>query len=181
MPSAPRWTPSSPSSCAARVRSQTSATTREAQRLAEEAIISLKTGLPVRNHPHQEPAREMGRRFPAQIGAPLTAQSIEVASLEIRHHRQNRDIARQRSPRRRRYRALHCMPGFGFRAVHADHATRFVLRLGSRRIVSIASSRWPCWKMARTSISSPFGVYRLTGDWRDSARNWHKARRPGSS
>src|SRR5208337_639564 len=36
-------------------------------------------------HPHQEPAREMGRRFAAQMGAPLTAQSIETAALEIRH------------------------------------------------------------------------------------------------
>ena len=31
----------------------------------------------------------MGRRFAAQMGAPLTAQSIEIATLEIRHHRQN--------------------------------------------------------------------------------------------
>src|SRR5271165_4508131 len=40
----------------------------------------------------------MGRRFAAQMGAPLTAQSIEIASLEIRHDRENRDIARQRAP-----------------------------------------------------------------------------------
>src|SRR5271166_3135848 len=75
----------------------------------------------------------MGRRFAAQMGAPLTAQSIEIATLEIRHHRQNRDIARQRSPRRCRHRTLRCLPGFGFRAAHADHAARFVLGLGSRR------------------------------------------------
>ena len=37
----------------------------------------------------------MGRRFTAQMGAPLTAQSIEIAALEIRHDRQNRHIARQ--------------------------------------------------------------------------------------
>ena len=36
-----------------------------------------------------EPAGEMGRRFAAQMGAPLTAQSIEIATLEIRHDRQN--------------------------------------------------------------------------------------------
>ena len=75
----------------------------------------------------------MGRRFAAQMGAPLTAQSIEIASLEIRQHRQNRDIARQRGPRGFRHRTLRCLPGFGFRAAHADHAARFVLRLGSRR------------------------------------------------
>ncbi len=75
----------------------------------------------------------MGRRFAAQMGAPLTAQSIEIAALEIRHDRQNRAIARQRSPRRCRHRTLRCLPGFGFRAAHADHAARFVLGLGSRR------------------------------------------------
>ena len=69
----------------------------------------------------------MGRRFAAQMGAPLTAQSIEIASLEIRHHRQNRDIARQRSPRRCRHRTLRYQPGFGFCAAHADQAARFVL------------------------------------------------------
>ena len=37
----------------------------------------------------------MGRRFAAQMGAPLTAQSIEITALEIRHDRQNRDIARR--------------------------------------------------------------------------------------
>ena len=62
----------------------------------------------------------------------LTAQSIEIAALEIRHDRQNRDIARQRSPRRCRHRTLRCLPGFGFRAAHADQAARFVLGLGSR-------------------------------------------------
>src|SRR5271165_4474211 len=33
----------------------------------------------------------MGRRFAAQMGAPLTAQSIEIAALETRHDRQNGD------------------------------------------------------------------------------------------
>ena len=69
----------------------------------------------------------MGRRFAAQMGARLTAQSVEIAALETRHGRQNGDIARQRSPRRFRHRTLRCLPGFGFRAAHADHAARFVL------------------------------------------------------
>ena len=87
----------------------------------------------------------MGRRFAAQMGAPLTAQSIEIAALEIRHDRQNGDIARQRSPRRFRHRTLRCLPGFGFRAAHADHAARFVLRLGSRRpsTASVWTTRSP--------------------------------------
>src|SRR5271166_3853068 len=84
-------------------------------------------------HPHQEPAREMGRRFAAQMGAPLTAQSIEITALEIRHDRQNRDIARRGSPRCCRHRTRRYQPGLGFRAAHADHAARFALGLGSRR------------------------------------------------
>src|SRR5271157_4545240 len=81
-------------------------------------------------HPHQEPAREMGRRFAAQMRAPLTAQSIEIASLEIRHDRQNRDIARRGSPRCCRHRTLRYQPGLGFPAAHADHAARFRLTFG---------------------------------------------------
>src|ERR1700730_18267668 len=49
-------------------------------------------------------------------------------------------------------------------------------------MASMASSRWPCWKTARTSItesiSAPLGVYLLTGDWGDSARNSHRVRSP---
>src|SRR5271165_5797408 len=81
--------------------------------------------------------------FAAQMGAPLTAQSIELTALEIRHDRQNRDIARRGSPRCCRYRTLRYQPGLGFRAAHADHAARFVLRLGSRRppIASVWTTR----------------------------------------
>src|SRR6202040_1169642 len=49
-------------------------------------------------------------------------------------------------------------------------------------MASMASSRWPCWKTARTSItesiSAPLGVYLLTGDRGDSARNSHRVRSP---
>ena len=42
--------------------------------------------------------------------------------------------------------------------------------------------KMPCWKTARTSItesiSAPLGVYLLTGDWGDSARNSHRVRSP---
>src|ERR1700726_3464592 len=49
-------------------------------------------------------------------------------------------------------------------------------------MASMASSRWPCWKTDRTSItesiSAPLGLYLLTGDWGDSARNSHRVRSP---
>ena len=49
-------------------------------------------------------------------------------------------------------------------------------------MASMASSRCACWKTARTSItasmSSPAGVYFLTGDSGASARKSHSARMP---
>src|SRR5271157_2533533 len=99
----------------------------------------------------------MGRRFAAQMGAPLTAQSVEIAALEIRHDRQYGDIARQRSPRRCRHRTLRCLPGFGFRAAHADHAARFVLGLGSRRPPTAS-----VWTATRSPLSAEAPEIRYT-------------------
>ena len=71
------------------------------------------------------------------------------------------------------------------RAEHLFVVTKPVTALLGRRkkgMASMASSRWPCWKTARTSItesiSAPLGVYLLTGDRGDSARNSHRVRSP---
>jgi anaerobic selenocysteine-containing dehydrogenase len=54
----------------------------------------------ISQHSHQEPAWKMGRRFAAQVGAPLTAQPIEIEALKVGNDRQNGGIERQRSARR---------------------------------------------------------------------------------
>ena len=55
---------------------------------------------PTGQHFHQEPAWKMGRRFAAEVDAPLTAQPIEIEALKVGDDRQNRGIERQRSSRR---------------------------------------------------------------------------------
>ena len=71
---------------------------------------------PIGQHFHQQPAWEMGGRFAAQVGAPLTAQPIEIEALKIGNDRQNGGIERQRSARRCRHRTLRRLPGVGARA-----------------------------------------------------------------
>ena len=52
-------------------------------------------------------------------------------------------------------------------------------------MASMASSRWPCWKTARTSItesmSAPVGVYLLTGDCGELAEEFAQGAQPGGS
>ena len=79
----------------------------------------------------------MGRRFAAQMGAPLTAQPIEIEALEVGNDRQKGSIERQRSARRWRHRSIRRPPGVGSRGGHADYAACVALRLGPR--LSIAS------------------------------------------
>src|ERR1700687_389839 len=57
----------------------------------------------------------MGGRFAAQMGAPLTAQPIEIEALEVGNDRQKGSIERQRSARRWRRRSLPRLPGVGAR------------------------------------------------------------------
>ena len=52
---------------------------------------------PIGQHPHQQPAREMGGRLAAQMGAPLAAQPIEIVALEIGHDRRALSVERRRS------------------------------------------------------------------------------------
>ena len=52
---------------------------------------------PIGQHPHQQPAGEMDGRLAAQMSAPMAAQSVEIAALEIGHDRQNTAVERQRS------------------------------------------------------------------------------------
>ena len=92
---------------------------------------------PTGQHPYQKPAWKMGRRFAAQVGAPLTAQPIEIKALKIGNDRQNGGIERQRSVRRCRHRPLRRLPGVGARAGHADYAACVAFCLGPRP--SIAS------------------------------------------
>ena len=79
----------------------------------------------------------MGGRFAAQMGAPLTAQPIEIEALEVGNDRQNTGVERQRNARRWRRRLLRRPPGVGSRAGHADYAACVPLRLGPQP--SIAS------------------------------------------
>src|ERR1700677_712777 len=53
----------------------------------------------------------MGGRFAPQLGAPLTAQSIEIEALEVGDDRQQRSTERQRPAGRWRRRALRRPPG----------------------------------------------------------------------
>ena len=64
----------------------------------------------------------MGRRFAAQMSAPLTAQPIEIEALKIGNNRENRGIERQRSARPCRHRTLRRLPGVGSRTGHAVYA-----------------------------------------------------------
>ena len=58
--------------------------------------IAKRIGLePVGHHPYQKPAWKMGRRLAAQMGAPLTAQPIEIKALKIGDDRENRGIEPQ--------------------------------------------------------------------------------------
>jgi hypothetical protein len=52
---------------------------------------------PIGEHPHQQPAWEVCGRLAAHMGAPMTAQSIEIMAVEIGHNRQNADVERRRS------------------------------------------------------------------------------------
>jgi hypothetical protein len=79
----------------------------------------------------------MGGRFTAQMGAPLTAQPIEIEALEVGDDRQNGSIERQRSGQRCRHWMLRHAPGVGLRGGHADYAARVAFCLGPRP--SIAS------------------------------------------
>jgi hypothetical protein len=74
----------------------------------------------------------MGGRFAAQVGAPLTAQPIEIEALKIGNDRQNGGIERQRSARRCRHWTLRRLPGVGARASHADYAAWVAFCLGSQ-------------------------------------------------
>jgi hypothetical protein len=79
----------------------------------------------------------MGGRSATQMGAPMTAQSIEIEALEVGDDRQKGSIERQRSGQRCRHRMLCHAPGVGSRGGHADYAACVALRLGPRP--SIAS------------------------------------------
>jgi hypothetical protein len=79
----------------------------------------------------------MGGRFAAQVGAPLTAQPIEIKALKIGNDRQNGGVERQRSARRCHHPRLRCLPGVGSRTGHADYAACVAFCLGPRP--SIAS------------------------------------------
>jgi hypothetical protein len=61
----------------------------------------------------------MGGRFAPQVGAPLTAQPIEIEALEVGNDRQKGSIERQRSARRCRHWTLRRLPGVGARVGHA--------------------------------------------------------------
>jgi hypothetical protein len=92
---------------------------------------------PIGQPPHQQPAWKMGRRFAAQVGAPLTAQPIKIEALKIGNDRQKGSIERQRSAQRCRHWTLRRPPGVRARAGHADYAGCVAFRLGPRP--SIAS------------------------------------------
>ena len=96
---------------------------------------------PTGQHPYQKPAWKMGRRFATQVGAPLTAQPIEIKALKIGNDRQNRGIERQRSLRCWRRRSLRRLPGAGARAGHADYVACVAFRWGSRLRKECATER----------------------------------------
>ena len=95
--------------------------------------IAERLGLePVGQHFHQQPARKMGRRFAAQMGAPLMAHPIEVEALEVADDRLKGSVKRQQSGRRWRHQLIRRPPGVGSRASHADYAASIAFRLGQR-------------------------------------------------
>jgi hypothetical protein len=89
----------------------------------------------------------MGGRFAPQVGAPLTAQPIEIKAIKIGNDRQKGSIERQRSARRWRHRSLRCPPGVGARG-SAHYAACVALRSGL--LPSIAPRR----RTARSSLSA---------------------------
>jgi hypothetical protein len=92
---------------------------------------------PIGQPPHQQPAWKMGRRFAAQVGAPLTAQPIEIEALKVGNDRQNRGVERQPSARRRLLR----LPGVGLRTGHADYAACVAFCSGPRPPIGSRCSR----------------------------------------
>jgi hypothetical protein len=75
----------------------------------------------ISQHSHQQPTRKMGRRLATQMGAPLSAQPIEIVTLKTRHDGERWSMERQRSHRRYLCRLLR-LSARGWLASHADHA-----------------------------------------------------------
>jgi hypothetical protein len=87
----------------------------------------------------------MGGRFAPQMGAPLTAQPIEIEALEVGNDRQKGSIERQRSARRRPHWTLRRTPGVGARVGHAHYAACIALRFGLRPSIAshCSAARFP--------------------------------------
>jgi hypothetical protein len=86
-----------------------------------------------------------------QMGAPLTAQPMEIEALEVSDDRQKGSIQRQQSARRWRRRSLPRPPGACSRGGHADYAACIAFRLGPRPSIASRSRSGRSPRSAGTS------------------------------